>query len=121
MFASDSSESRCGVSLCRSIPLLQIVLDLGSANAFINEHDFMAKKSHLRVVDDLHDGANIYFSIPKSHYVNGTLQNFPPLREFTSRDFREFSSSNHFYSILPINVTSAFFARLTKCRLCARK
>lgn len=121
MIANDSSESHRGISLCRSIPLLQIMLELDSASAFINERNSMGKNWHLRAVDDLHDVANIYLSIPASRFVNGNLQNFSLLREFTSRDFREISSSNNFYSILPMNVTSAFLARLTKCRLCARK
>jgi hypothetical protein len=118
---SDSSESRRGVFLCRSIPLLQIVLGPGLAGAFINEHDSMGKNWNCHGDNNLHDGANIYFSIPTSRYVNGNSQNFSPPREFTMRDHRGISSSNCFYLILPMNETSAFFQRLIKCRLCARK
>jgi len=102
-------------------PLFKLCWGSTRPTRFINEHDFMGKNSHLRAVDDLDQNANIYFSIPRSRFVNGNLQNFSPPREFTSCDLQEILSSNRFYLILPMNVTSAFFQRLIRCRLCARK
>jgi hypothetical protein len=70
----------------------------------------MRKNWHHRGVDNLHDGANIYFSIPTSSYVNGNLQDFSTPREFTACDLQEISSSNYFYLILPKNVTNFFLS-----------
>jgi hypothetical protein len=79
----------------------------------------MGKNSHRRDVHNIQDEANIYFSISISHFVNENLQSFSAPREFTAHDVRGIPSSNHFYLISLTNVTSAFFQRLTKCRLCA--
>jgi hypothetical protein len=89
-------------------------------HAFVNEHDSMEKNLHLRAVDDLHDTANIYFSVPTSSYASGNLQTFSSSHKFITRGFPKISSPDHFYLTLPLNVTSSFFQRLIKYWLFAR-
>jgi hypothetical protein len=99
---------------------LQIAFVPGSTGAFTNEHAPMGKNSHRRDIRNLQDSADIYFSNSTSPYVNKNLQFFFPSFEITPNELREISSSNLFYLILFINVTSVFFQRLIECGLCAQ-
>jgi hypothetical protein len=106
-----------------SLPIdapFQIASEPGSACTFINERDFMGKNWHRCGVNNLHDGINICFSIPRPACVNGDLQNFSSLCKFAPRDLPEISSPNYFYLILPKNVTNFFSRRLIIWRLCGR-